>query len=758
MATAERLADDSVRVTLLPRIELVGNAFEARHRVIRLILWLHVLLVVGVSSITTWAGWLTGHQSESTATAAMAPGAGVSLVDSHVVVTWSFVVGAVVCAAVSPLARSRRGQALWVSLGLLMCANALVHGSGGQTDMHFDYFVVLALISLYQDWIVFAVGVLMVAVHHAVMGAFAPSMVFSSPQAQANPLAYAALHAIFVVAMSAAQLTYWHFTQKADLALRRSTAEANRLALVARYTDNAVVITDADGVIGWVNDAFTHMTDYTFDEAVGRPRLDLFHGSDDEIAALQKLFADPSQAVDAEFLTRTRHGHPYWINIEVRPIVEDGRLTRLIGVERDVSARRASEERRLTASRRAAALAEALSAEKSLLSGVISAIPHLVYWKDADGRFSGGNKAFYHWNEQGVSALRLLAAVLDPLENEVRQSRLAVVDRQVNVPRPDGTVASMLVSVLPNPGTPDGLIGVGADITHITTLEKQLAQAHRLEAVGQLAAGIAHEINTPVQFVSDNTRFVADSFRSLLPTMRAIQALGGPGGTADPAPDAVGELRAALGSVDLDFLSQEVPTALEESLEGLSRVAQIVRAMKDFSHPGQVSAPADLNRAVESTVQVCRNEWKYLATLDLDLDPDLGLVECHEGEIKQVVLNMVVNAAHAIEERRRADGTEALGEIRVTTRRVDAVVRITIGDDGLGMDQQTLQRIFDPFFTTKQVGKGTGQGLSLAHSTVVTKHGGEISVQSAPGAGTTFTITLPVTGPPAAPAAPLPPR
>jgi signal transduction histidine kinase len=164
--------------------------------------------------------------------------------------------------------------------------------------------------------------------------------------------------------------------------------------------------------------------------------------------------------------------------------------------------------------------------------------------------------------------------------------------------------------------------------------------------------------------------------------------------------------------------------------------------MKDFSHPGQGRADVDVNRAVESTAQVARNEWKYHAQLDLRLGADVGLIPCYEGELKQVVLNLIVNAAHAIEAAGpRPDGS--LGHISIGTTRVAGMVHIVIRDDGIGMDEATSQRIFDPFFTTKEVGKGTGQGLSMAYASVVQKHGGAIRVESSPGNGTAFVVSLP---------------
>ncbi len=264
-------------------------------------------------------------------------------------------------------------------------------------------------------------------------------------------------------------------------------------------------------------------------------------------------------------------------------------------------------------------------------------------------------------------------------------------------------------------------------------LEDNLRQAQKLEAIGQLAAGIAHEINTPTQYVGDNLRFLKESFGELDALLGQLVETGGA-----PA-------RQALGEADFDYLKEEIPRALNQSLEGVDRVAKIVRAMKEFSHPAREKTATDLNRAIQSTITVASNEWKYVADLDMDLDTNLPAVHCSPAEFNQVVLNMVVNAAHAISDV-VGDGGKGKGKIRVKTRADGDWAVVEIGDTGSGMPAHVQQRIFEPFFTTKDVGKGTGQGLAIAHNVIVDKHAGFIKVTSSPGAGTTFTIRLPIGG------------
>lgn len=401
-----------------------------------------------------------------------------------------------------------------------------------------------------------------------------------------------------------------------------------------------------------------------------------------------------------------------------------------------------------------AATADALSAEKSLLAGVISSIPHLVYWKDAKSRYVECNQAFLRLRglqleqvagrtEQALGVDDGLGGVLAALEGQVLATGCAVVDRKVIITDLVGARRSLLLSVLPHPqsgGEPGGILGVGVDVTEITELEGRLSQTGRLESIGQLAAGIAHEINTPVQFVTHNTRFVAESLTPVINGLRDLMALAG----QDQAGlDLQTRLDAALDQMDLEFVAEELPEALSQSLEGLGRVTQIVQAMRDFAHPGQERVLSDLNRAVESTVWVCRNEWKHVAELTLDLDPQLGQVLCYEGELKQVLLGVIVNAAQAIGERSTSGAAGPPGHIRVATRRAPDAIRITITDDGPGMTPTIQRRVFDPFFTTKPVGKGTGQGLSIARNIIVNRHGGTIEVHSEPGAGATFVLTLP---------------
>ena len=293
------------------------------------------------------------------------------------------------------------------------------------------------------------------------------------------------------------------------------------------------------------------------------------------------------------------------------------------------------------------------------------------------------------------------------------------------------------------------IIGAIIDITkeremleQLRENERQLAHKQKLESIGRLAAGVAHEINTPIQYIGDNARFLQDSFRDLVTFAEArldhkvVAEDAGPAGPKLPSP-------AELDESVLDYHRKEVPMALEELLEGVDQVTAIVRAMKEFSHPGPVEKlPIDLNHGIESTILVSRNEWRYVAEVTTDLDRALPPVPCMAGEFNQVILNLIVNAAHAISDVRK--GTSAKGTIHIRTRRDGSFAEIRLSDDGCGIPEPIQSKVFDPFFTTKPVGKGTGQGLALAHAVIVQKHHGTIRLESAPGRGTTFVIRLPL--------------
>jgi PAS domain S-box-containing protein len=304
--------------------------------------------------------------------------------------------------------------------------------------------------------------------------------------------------------------------------------------------------------------------------------------------------------------------------------------------------------------------------------------------------------------------------------------------------------SAAITPIVDGAGNITHFLGVKEDITTRRQLESELRQAQKLEGIGQLAAGIAHEINTPTQFVTDNLTFLQEAWETILKLVELYRTVIRDQ-VLTTSPSVATEVANAEQKADFEFVASEVPQAIAQGLDGARRVASIVRAMKEFSHPDSAEkTEADLNKGITSTVTIARNEWKYVAELVTDLDESLRPIVCYPGEVNQVILNLIVNSAHSIKEKVK-DGEK--GRITISTRQHGPFAEIAISDTGMGIPEAIQHRIYEPFFTTKEVGKGTGQGLAFAHSVIVKKHQGKIWFETKPGHGTTFFIQLPMVQP-----------
>ena len=278
-------------------------------------------------------------------------------------------------------------------------------------------------------------------------------------------------------------------------------------------------------------------------------------------------------------------------------------------------------------------------------------------------------------------------------------------------------------------------------------IEIENNQARKLEAVGSLAAGIAHEINTPIQFVGDNTSFLSDAFKSLISLIETNENLWQKAKAGGDLVSIYSEKVKAEENADLEYLKGEIPTAIEQTLDGVQRVTKIVRAMKDFAHSDQGEKSfSNVNDMLLGCLTVSQNELKYVADVETDLCQKLPEIECYRDELSQVFLNLLINAAHTIADV-VGDASVGKGAITVSTLRENEYVVIKISDTGKGIPQSIRDRIFDPFFSTKDVGKGSGQGLSIARKIIVKKHEGSLDFETEEGKGTTFVIRLPITIP-----------
>jgi signal transduction histidine kinase len=387
------------------------------------------------------------------------------------------------------------------------------------------------------------------------------------------------------------------------------------------------------------------------------------------------------------------------------------------------------------------------------LARALAAVPSILFVIKCDGRIAA-------WNNTAKRTFELecgvLGASLDelpikwPLNRlishlmECVETRAPVRIEDFYFERPSGGIGYLGLTLNPYVdmnGTTSILV-MGADVTDRRRYHAQEAQARKLESIGQLAAGIAHEINTPMQYVGDNLGFcirAASEFRAVMEALCELRY--------NEVTDHSGwieNLRERLQPINLKLMVAEFPSALEDANNGVERIADIVRAVKEFSHPGtDEKTPTDINHAISSAAIVARNEYKYVAELHLDLDPSIPLVPCVPGEFNQVILNLIVNAAHAVADAMSESGER--GEIRLETRLREPWVEIRVLDTGCGIPDENLGRIFDPFFTTKEVGRGTGQGLAIVHTAIVKRHHGSVSVESELGKGSVFTVRIPAT-------------
>ncbi len=423
-----------------------------------------------------------------------------------------------------------------------------------------------------------------------------------------------------------------------------------------------------------------------------------------------------------------------------------GIVTHVVVVSRDVTERKQAEE----------ALHQAHAQTEQLLAS----IPSILIGVNADGCVTHLNRpaetAFgIHaddtigrpFAECGIS-WDWTAMMASINEGRRRQSPTTLSDvKYTRTDSKDGFLNITINPVAGNNNAPSGYLLIGQDVTQRKILESQLSQAQKLESIGQLAAGIAHEINTPTQYVGDNVRFLKDAFTDLAGLLDGYQTLLDAARAAGIAPDTVADIEATQDEADVEFLLEEIPAAIAQSMEGIGRVTSIVQAMKEFSHPGVDHKTAiNVNQAIESTIAVARNEWKYVADIVTELDADLPPVPCMASQFNQAILNMIINASHAIADANHGSQNGQRGTITVVTQRRDQWAEIRITDTGTGIPEAARDRIFDPFFTTKEVGHGTGQGLSIAHAVIVEKHGGTINFETESGHGTTFTIRLPLNG------------
>jgi len=520
-------------------------------------------------------------------------------------------------------------------------------------------------------------------------------------------------------------------------ALRESD---ERYRLILDTAQDAVIGMDGFGMVTSWNARAEEVFGWLRDEALGRPVAHLIvperyrEAHTRSLSAAAKQPAHSKQGSRIEVTALHRDGREFPVEISISRPIRSGGSIAFHAFIRDITDRKRAERELLESETRFRRLSAATREGVCLHD---------------HGRILDANQAFgamFGCDPAGVVGRHVLELV-SPSSRHLLLGKLRHVDGRtweaVGLKRDGSTFpCEFQGQVLPYQGRSVGVLTT-RDVTERKLLESQLVSAQKLEAIGSLAAGVAHEINTPTQYVGDNTRFLEQAFADLSVLLERYEQLVTAVEAGGVTPELAREVRTAQRKVDLEYLRTEIPNAIHQSLEGIDRVSEIVRAMKEFSHPGaQERTPLDINRAIEGTITVARNEWKYLADVATDFDRGLPLIPVLPGEFNQVILNLIVNAAHAIAD--VVNGTDQRGTIRVTTRVVDGWAEIRIADTGTGIPEHVRSKIFDPFFTTKAVGRGTGQGLAIAHNVVVEKHGGSIDVETVVGKGSTFIIRLPL--------------
>ena len=506
----------------------------------------------------------------------------------------------------------------------------------------------------------------------------------------------------------------------------------------------STVITDLNGTIQYVNPKFSQVTGYSEEEAIGQnPRIlksgEMRH---EEYKELWDTIKN-GHVWRGRFHNRRKNGTFFWEDATIGPIKNDkGEITHFLAVKEDISEWVETEENM-----------ERLNQQNDTLLATFPSILMVMNAEEQVIRWNQQAAEVFNLDWQQVRHQQFHSLPIDWAWGDIvdgismcRDQKKIIHLTDVSFERKDDVSGFLNVSIAPftdEESILDGYLIHAEDITEKKIAEGQQAHTQKLESIGQLAAGIAHEINTPTQYIGDNTHFLKDSFddlNTLFEVMKQMQ-------NSAEDPDQLSELLNKAGSIadeiDLEFLMDEIPTAIEQSLDGIGKVSKIVKAMKEFSHPGSKDKTlVDLNRAIQNTITVSRNEWKYVADVKTEFDETLTEVPCFHDEFNQVILNIIINAAHAIGDSIKEGDPK--GTITVQTFRREKAAEIRLMDTGTGIPESIIEKIFDPFFTTKEVGKGTGQGLAISYDVIVNKHKGALQVESEPGKGTTFIIRLPL--------------
>ncbi len=662
------------------------------------------------------------------------------------------------------IAPGRLFTRLAVSSGQLMFSALLIHLMGGRIEAHFHIFVSLALLAAYRDRTVFIPAVVITITDHLVRGFLWPQSVFGvffigtwRPLEHGAWVIFEALSLCYLIGQNLSQFvavaSLQFYLQEQRDELEQNVSERTKDLQIAtafqecilNSIDAEICIVNESGEILFVNDRWQNLSACNSGDVqqtgVGINYLDACdrdHGpqvqNSMEIAkAIRQVRDGQITAYVNEY--PSHHGdRKQWFHVRVNPVLLNGvRAIALVHIN-------------VTESKQAQARAESLA--KLVLDS-----PDEVYI------FSKETLQFVEVNHgacknSGFDRETLLT--MSPLDIQVDSSKesflellkhllkgdVETVNCETLHQRKDGSTYQCSInfhtSILEDV---EVIVAFVTDVTHRKRLEEQLAQAQKLESVGQLAAGVAHEINTPMQCVFGNVEFLETSFEKLMALSdHVVTMLEKSDLDWSEERNVIEELR---GKYRYDHLRQQTPLAIKEATDASSKVISIIRAMKIMSHPGsKEKTPVDLHDMIRSAATLTRGRWKYVAELEFNFDANLHPVSVFPAEMSQVFINLLVNAADAISDKIGEEPSE-LGKIKVSTQIDHDWVKIAFSDTGIGMSAIVRKRIFDPFFTTKEIGKGTGQGLSISHNVIVKHHSGTIEVKSVEGVGTTLVVRIP---------------
>ena len=535
---------------------------------------------------------------------------------------------------------------------------------------------------------------------------------------------------------------------------RQMDEHARKMSRAVEQSSTTIVITDINGTIQYVNPHFCKTTGYTKEEALGQnPRI-LKSGEmppDGYIELWRTIGA--GQEWRGEFHNRRKNGELFWENATISPLTDkDGHITGFLAVKEDITARKATEEALARSKAELQIKHEELGrAFEQVKSGkreweeTLDSLKDFVILTDTEHRVRRCNRLLCDMT--GKAYDEVLAQDWRDLVADAGFEVITFTGVSGELVHPESRrYYGLNIYKITDPDSQEiaGYVVSLNDTTEIRSMTEELQrksrelseaqraiyQQEKLASIGQLAAGVAHEINNPMGFISSNLSTLGKYIDKLNLFETAIIGIVESGGNAEMAAN-IAELRKKM---KIDFVLGDVNGLLEESRDGAERVRRIVQDLKSFSHVDETECkPSSINDCLSSTLNMARNEIKYVAAVEIEFDPDLPLLTCHPQQLNQVFMNLLVNAAHAI---------EGHGVIRIKTFREGEDIVIQISDTGKGIAPEHLNRVFEPFFTTKEVGKGTGLGLSISYD-IIKKHGGTIGVESRIGGGSTFTIRLP---------------